>query len=163
MARPERRRAAGTKGAAEECARRILEVVPRGMRVLRQEMRREVGSRLSVPQFRALAFLGRTPGASLSAVAEFMGVAAATASAMVERLVRRRLVMRKGDPHERRRVMLALTPRGATLLDRAHAHARARVVERLAGFTASDLVALAQGLASLARVLDPAANPEERP
>lgn len=79
------------------------------MRVLRHEMRREVGEALSVPQFRVLAFLGRNGGRSLSTVAEFIAVAAASASAMVERLVRRGLVVREGDPKERRRVRLRLT------------------------------------------------------
>ncbi len=146
----------------EACARTILEVVPRAMRFLRREMRREAGAGLSVPQFRVLAYLGRSPGASLSAVADFAGVADATASAMVDRLVRRGLLSREGDPTERRRVMLALTPDGSALLERAREHARARMVERLSALTSPELVAVRQGLELLARALDPLDEPDGR-
>ena len=101
------------------CARQILEVLPRAMDLLRFEMRQEAVEGLSVPQFRVLAFLDRNPGTSLSSVAEFVGVANATASSMVDRLVRRGLVLREGNPRERRRIMLELTREGASLLEGA--------------------------------------------
>ncbi len=150
---PARHGAEARRDAMELCARRIMETVPRAMRVLREEMRRQAGPGLSVPQLRVLAFLGRTPGAPLSAVARFMGVADATASVMVSRLVERRLVLRSGDPAERRRVMLELSPRGAVLLERARGHARGRVAERLEAFGAAELSAMATGLSLLERAL----------
>lgn len=154
---PVRQTPAARREAVELCARQILEVVPRAMRLLREEMRRAAGAGLSVPQFRALAFLGRTPGASLSSLAAFLGIADATASVMVNRLVGRRLVTRAVDPAERRRVMLELTARGSALLERARAHARGRVVERLGALGGAELAAIAGGLALLDRAL---ATPE---
>ncbi len=115
-----------------------------------------------MPQLRVLTFLGRSPGASLSAVADLDGVAAATASAMVERLVRRGLVIRQADPEERRRVKLSLTEEGATLLEGARAHARGRVAERMRVFTDEELAVLAHGLELLRDVLDPAKQQEHR-
>ncbi len=150
---PARQAAAARREAVELCARQILEVVPRAMRLLREEMRRAAGAGLSVPQFRALAFLGRTPGTSLSSLADFMGIADATASVMVNRLVERRLVTRTIDPAERRRVMLELTARGSTLLERARAHARGRVVDRLEALGGAELSAIAGGLTLLDRAL----------
>jgi DNA-binding MarR family transcriptional regulator len=144
--------------AVELCARQILEVVPRAMRLLREEMRREAGAGLSVPQFRVLVFLGRTPGASLSTVARQAGIADATASVMVSRLVERGLVSRASDPSERRRVMLRLTQRGTTLLERARAHARRRMVDRLDALTGQELSAVARGLALLDRAVGPAGD-----
>ncbi len=134
---------------AEACARRILETLPAVMRVLRREMRDGMDGKLSVPQFRVLAYLSGSPGASLSGVADFVGVAGATASAMVERLVRRGLVAREGDPNERRRIMLSLTPDGADLLERARAHTRKRVAEGIAGLTDAELQAVSSGLDAL--------------
>ncbi len=139
--------------AADLCARRIQEVVPRAMRLLRREMRAVAGPGLSVPQFRVLAFLGRNPGPSLSAVADHVGVAKPTASVMVDRLVQRGLVTRSGNPDERRRVVLALTPAGAALLERARTRTRERVVERLGTLRRSELATLAGGLALLDRAL----------
>ncbi len=152
----------GRQGAVDLCARQVLEVVPRAMRLLREHMRREAGAGVSIPQFRVLAFLGRTPGASLSSVARFMGVADATASVMVSRLVERRLVSRVSDPAERRRVVLALTARGATILERSRAHARGKVAERLEALSGPDLDAVARGLALLDRALG-APEAEVRP
>jgi DNA-binding MarR family transcriptional regulator len=149
-----KRKQDGRQGAAELCARQILEVVPRAMRLLREEMRQEAGVGLSVAQFRVLAFLGRNPGARLSAVAAFVGVADATASVMVERLVRRQLVARAGDPAERRCVMLALTPRGKAVVERAHAHTRERVAAQLGALAGAELAHLERGLAVLDRALN---------
>ncbi len=150
--------ATGRRQAVELCARQILEVVPRAMRLLREEMRREAGAGLSVPQFRVLVFLGRTPGAALSTVARHVGIADATASVMVSRLVERGLVSRTADPSERRRLMLRLTQRGATLLERARGHARLRVAERLDALSGDELAAVAGGLALLDRALGPAGD-----
>lgn len=142
-------------GSSETCARRILATVPIVMRVLRREMRSGAQESLSVPQFRVLAFLSGSPGASLSEVADFVGVAGATASAMVDRLVRRGLVAREGDPEERRRVMLDLTSDGSDVLERARAHTRRRVADRLTVLTQSELRTVTEGLDLLDRALGP--------
>lgn len=136
----------------EACAREIMETVPAVMRFIRTEMRRRRGARISVPQWRTLALLGRAPGSSLSDVAEHLGVSRSTASVLVDRLVRRGLVERQRHPQERRRVRLSLTARGEALLARARAHTRARLVQRLAGATPSHLACLAEGLALLRRL-----------
>jgi DNA-binding MarR family transcriptional regulator len=134
---------------AASCARQILDTIPTVMRLLRVQMRREAGEAVSVPQFRVLAFIGRTDGASLSAVADFIGVAAATASTMVDRLVRRGLVTREADPAERRRVRLHLTAEGAALVGRAGARVRQSVSARLATLDPVELAALERGLGLL--------------
>src|SRR5207247_5743954 len=87
-----------SSGAADRCAREILETVPLVMRVVRSEMRRQGALVVSVPQFRALAFVERHPGVSLAGVAEHRGVTAPTAAAIVERRVRRRMVGRVAHP-----------------------------------------------------------------
>ncbi|HVO18503.1 MAG TPA: MarR family winged helix-turn-helix transcriptional regulator [Anaeromyxobacter sp.] len=161
--RPGPHRAERAAGGAERCARQILEVVPRAMRLLREEMRSGIGLGLSVPQFRALAFLDRSPGASLSAAAAFLGVAGPTASTMVERLVRRGLVQRGDDPRERRRVRLELTRAGAVLLERARSRARASMAERLSALDGAELSALSGGLELLARALPAPADRGGRP
>src|SRR5213593_4171230 len=115
-----------SSGAADRCAREILETVPLVMRVVRSEMRRQGALVVSVPQFRALAF--------------------------VERLVRRRLVGRVPDPEERRRVVLSLTPAGGRLFARLRARARRQVAIRLAGASASDLRKVTVALAVLDRL-----------
>src|SRR5215211_5109443 len=82
----------------ELCAREVMETVPLVMRFIRAEVRSRRAPSLSVPQLRVLTFLSRTPGAPLSSVAEHLGVARSTASAIVDRLVRRKLVSRTVHP-----------------------------------------------------------------
>ena len=133
----------------ETCASLVIETVPRVNRCMRSEMRRQGAPGLSMPQFRALGFLNREPGASLSAVAEHLGVTLSTASAIADRLVRAGFVDRAPDPAERRRVALTLTPAGADLLDRARSATRARVAARLARLSPAQLTAIAAGVAAL--------------
>jgi DNA-binding MarR family transcriptional regulator len=117
-------------------------------------MRGATEEKLSVPQFRVLAFLGRHQGASLSAVSEHLGVRDATASAMVDRLVKRGLVGRDTHPLERRRLELRLTRSGHSLLATARGRARAYLAKSLAKAKPADLKALARGLDLLRRTLE---------
>ena len=144
---------------ADTCARHALETVPLVMRAIRREMRSATSEQLSVPQFRVLGFLGRNRGASLSAVAEHLGVKDATASAMVDRLVKRRLVRRATHPAERRRLDLGLTRTGSSLLERARGRARDYLAASLATASAADLQTLAQGLDVLRRILSEEGRP----
>lgn len=131
------------------CAREIMETVPRVMRFIRTEMRRQGMAHLSIPQLRVLMFLNRRPGAALLDVAEHLGVTPPTASTLVQRLVQRGLVDRSPHPHERRRVVLRLTPQGSGLLAEARQAAQARLAEALAALPPGDLSRLREGVALL--------------
>jgi DNA-binding MarR family transcriptional regulator len=122
------------------------------MHFIRIEMRSRRAASLSVPQFRVLTFLSRMPGAALAGVAEHLGVARSTASAIVDRLVRRKLVSRTEDPQERRCVVLTLTPTGAQLLQESREAAWARMAKVLAGLTPADLAQVTEGLMRLGNV-----------
>ena len=130
-----------------------MDLVPQVMKVIRQEMRQASAQQLSVPQFRTLNFLGRHRGASLNAVSAHLGVTAATASAMVERLVRRELVHREANPEERRRVRLLLTRAGSEVLETCRGRARDHFTIRLDGLPEPDRKRLMEGLNLLRQVL----------
>ncbi len=57
-----------------ECASKVMDTVPLLMRFIRSDMRSHSAATLSIPQLRSLAFLNRNPGASLSDLAEHLGV-----------------------------------------------------------------------------------------
>ena len=76
--------AKSTRKKSQQCAARVMEAVPLVMRFIRADMRAINATDMSVPQFRTLAFLDRNPGASLSELAEHLGVTRATASANTE-------------------------------------------------------------------------------
>jgi DNA-binding MarR family transcriptional regulator len=144
----------GTGFTPDGCARKIMDIVPLVMRRMRAEMRRQVEHALSVPQFRALAFAGRNPGGALAEVAEHLGVTPATASAAVDRLVRRGLLSREVHPDERRRVVLTLTAAGSRLLGRARASTRRKIADLLTELSPDQLRQVAVGLDVLSGVFD---------
>lgn len=98
--------------AAADCARGLLATVPGLMRFIRSEMRLHRGGRLTVPQFRALILVSHQRDASLSDLADHVGLSLPAASRMVQLMVRRGLMERNADPGDRRRVRLAPTRRG---------------------------------------------------
>jgi DNA-binding MarR family transcriptional regulator len=153
---------AATAMPPELCAREVMETIPLVMRFIRTEMRSHRAPSLSVPQFRVLTFLSRQPGAPLSSVAEHLGVARSTASATVDRLVRRKLVSRTTHPEERRSVVLRLTAAGVQHLQQVREEASTRMAKVLAGLSEADLLQVSQGLRLLGSAFKEIAAPHRR-
>jgi DNA-binding MarR family transcriptional regulator len=101
---------------ADECAREVLEVVPLVMRAIRGELRTHRRGDVSIPQFRTLLFLNGHENASLSEVAEHIGLTLPSMSRIVDILVNRGLATRDTHRGDRRRMTLILTTRGRTTL-----------------------------------------------
>ena len=136
----------------ELCAHEVMETVPLVMRFIRKEMRSGRAPSLSVPQLRVLTFLSYVPGAPLASVTEHLGVSRSTASAIVDRLVRRQLVHRTEDPQERRCVVLTLTPVGVQHLQQARDATGVQLAKGLAGLSEADLQHVNRGLTLLRKV-----------
>jgi DNA-binding MarR family transcriptional regulator len=130
----------------DACAGTVMEMVPTVMRFIRTEMRRNRASVLSVPQLRALAFLDHSPGACLLHVADHLGVTTPTASVIVDRLVRRGLLLRSEDPRERRRLVLTLTPKGGRHLEQARSATRSWIADVLAPLPRPALRRIEEGI-----------------
>lgn len=138
----------------EECAARVMETVPLLMRFIRADMRTHNAESLSIPQLRSLAFLNRNPGASLSEVAEHLGVTCATASTTIERLVQRSLVQRTDHPQERRRIVLNLTEEGKLLLKQSQEKTRTHIADILKSLTPEEVSHIEEGLNLLKNVFE---------
>ncbi|MBD1843438.1 MarR family transcriptional regulator [Cyanobacteria bacterium FACHB-63] len=151
------------KKISEQCAVKVVEVVPLVMRCIRADMRTRKSTELSVPQFRSLAFLDRNPGASLSELAEHLGVTRATASANTERLVQRNYVHRCDNPEERRRVVLNLTEAGKQHLYQTRAQTRAYITDLFNNLTEEQVSCIDEALSLLKEIFEePAINlPED--
>jgi DNA-binding MarR family transcriptional regulator len=140
------------------CAGDLLELLPGLMRFVRRQMRSRRAKGLSVPQFRTLVHLRRSPWASLSSVSEGLGSSAPTTSRIVSGLVAKGLVIRKTCQQDRRQVSLELTPRGQTVIDEAWRGTQEAVAERLSSLTAGQLTELAVALGHLAGVFPSGAH-----
>jgi DNA-binding MarR family transcriptional regulator len=115
-----------------ECAVLLMEVIPRVMHRIRREMRSHRTPGLSVPQFRTLTYLYRNEGASLSEVAEHMGLKLPSTSRNIDVLVARKLVIRRALAHDRRYISLRLSVHELTELIRAQRLIEARLAKMLA-------------------------------
>lgn len=108
---------------------------------------------LSLPQYRALAYLSRRSEVA-SRLAGQLAVSRPTVTALVDGLVGRGLVERSVDRDDRRRVRHELTPAGRTVLRTADV-ALLAMLERIAGHLApEDARAARDGLALWYRALD---------
>ncbi len=133
----------------------LVDVVPLVMRSMRREMRRAVPVELSVPQFRALTFLNRHSGASLSDLAGHLGLTPPSASKLVDGLVERGLVGRDTPPDDRRRVTLTLTEAGRSDLARAREVTVAHLSRQLQSLSAGERERLVGAMLALQQVFEP--------
>lgn len=145
-------------GENNHLAALLLEAVPLVMRRIRAEMRAHRAG-LSVPQFRALGYLHRHPGASLSDVAEHIGLTCASTSKLIDGLVQRKLVTRHLAATDRRRLTLALTAKGNALLASARRATQRGLAQTLARLPADERPGLERALEQLLHAFGPASRP----
>jgi DNA-binding MarR family transcriptional regulator len=140
------------QGAPDECAHEVLDVVPLAMRVIRKKLREHATQTLSLPQFRTLGFISRNEGASLSEVADHIGLTLPSMSALVDGLVTRHFVIRSTHQDDRRRMDLTLTERGETTLQSARKEAQEDLKKRFADLTEQERITLVRGMKIMRRV-----------
>ncbi|MBX3048756.1 MAG: MarR family transcriptional regulator [Anaerolineales bacterium] len=144
-----------TKSAVDS----VLEVIPWVMRVLRKEFRSQRDPNLTLPEFRALAYINRNPGCSLNEVAEHIGLEAPSTSKQVDDLVRRGLVARETDSSDRRRVQLSILPEGKQRIETANTHTRRFISAKLAHLSPQQQQQLLESLQMLREAF---AGPEQQ-
>jgi DNA-binding MarR family transcriptional regulator len=103
-----------------------------------------------------LRCVGRVPGIAAGRLAALLFLDAGTVSVTIARLAQRRLLERKRDPDDHRRVTLRLTPGGQALVRTTAGTVEAAVVKVLDATTANDLGATRRVLARLGDALDAA-------
>jgi DNA-binding MarR family transcriptional regulator len=150
-------KASFSAGSAADCASEILELVPAIMRLIRAHMRRHRGSDLSVPQFRALAFVDANAGASLSALAEHVGLSLPATSRLVEGLVQKGMIVRRVPRGNRRLVALTISAHGQRTVSAARQATVKRLTEILAPLGGGERVAILRALRTLHHEFDSAA------
>ncbi len=92
----------------------------------------DAGEEVTLTQYRSLVVLASRGPQGVAVLAEALGVTPPTASRLCERLVRKGLVRRRTDRHDRRQVRIALTESGNALIATVTARRRHEIVELLA-------------------------------
>ena len=89
-------------------------------------------SEVSLPQYRALVVLASRGPQRPVDLAQALGVDPSTATRMCDRLVRKKLIVRRRDVTDRRVVMLSLSASGRRLVERV-TRRRRREIEQILG------------------------------
>lgn len=131
-----------------ELAELILDVTPRMMQILREEMRQVRGDRLSVPQFRVLASINRGITQNKQ-IAERLGVSEAAISRMIDTLVNEQLVKKGTSRTDRRQANLTLTTSGSKLFNCIKNSARINLESKIQSINTAELEAIINGLKKL--------------
>lgn len=134
-------------------------MVPTIMRVIRTHMRASSSSVLSVPHFRTLRYLSDHPGCPLHEVAEFIGLSVPSASKIVQSLLQRGFLHRRGDPVDRRRSVLEVSSRGQRVLDAARDETQAKLAQVLGPLTGPQRAQLRIALSTLHHIFSPDSIP----
>jgi DNA-binding MarR family transcriptional regulator len=113
------------------CAKAVLDAIPTVFQFIRLTAGRHRAKGLSVQQFRALGYLHRRPGDSLSLLAEYLGLSMAASSRLIDSLVRKELVKRVAVPSNRRKVHLTPTRLGRQLLGQVVEWTQEQLADRL--------------------------------
>ena len=96
----------------------------------------DAGEQVTLTQYRSLVILASRGPQSVAALADSVAVTSPTASRLCERLVRKGLVGRRTDRHDRRRVRIVLTEAGRDLVDTVTERRRQEIADLLASVPA---------------------------
>jgi DNA-binding MarR family transcriptional regulator len=130
----------------DTCTRELMDTAPHVMQAIRVEMRRGRGSDISIPQFRTLAFIQRNSDSSLSNLAEHLGLTLPSVSKLVDGLVKQKLVTRQESKTDRRRLTLALTQTGASIVNSSRTGAQASLANKLGDLSGDELKTVYQAM-----------------
>lgn len=91
----------------------------------------DTGEEVTLTQYRSLVVLASRGPQGIATLAEAVSVTPPTASRLVERLVKKGLVRRRTDRHDRRQVRIALTESGRHLIDAVSSRRRQEIATLL--------------------------------
>jgi len=97
----------------------------------------DVGEDVTLTQYRTLVVLASRGTKNMAELAEAVGVTPATATRMCDRLVRKKLIVRRAERGDRRQVRLVLSKAGLELVA-AVTDRRRREIERIVGAVPHD-------------------------
>jgi DNA-binding MarR family transcriptional regulator len=130
---------------------RVLWSIDHGLNSMSKRMATSVG--VTGPQRLALRLVGRAPGITAGELAVILHIDPSTMSGVLHRLEDRALIVRRPDPNDKRRALLALTAKGTRLDGLRSGTVEARVKAALAGVPTSRVRAAHELLSSIAAAL----------
>lgn len=145
-----------------DTARSVVAIIPLVMRVVGAEMRRnpQLQDPSHVGLMRVLAHKGIC---SMSDLADRWSVSLPTMSRSIRRLEERDWVHSARSEHDRRSVLVELTPRGKAVLEAAYGQSAQRIAGMIDALSPDDHRKLAEGLAVLRQMFEDAVETAPHP
>lgn len=109
---------------------------------------------ITPPQHGVLLLASRVPGIDQAGVSRLMGLDKSTSALIISNLARRRLLVRKSDPHDLRRYHLEVTRRGLKLLEEVSGCVAAAQQRLVAPFSAEERETLSELLGRLVQTFN---------
>jgi DNA-binding MarR family transcriptional regulator len=140
-----------TDASNGERIERILQLAEQVFREMLPMIPREEWLRLdlTMPQLKVVLMLFLNGPARMGALASGLGVSLATATGVIDRLVERGIVLREGDPQDRRVVVCRLSQKGQRLMGRLWSVSKARARELLQAVGPDRLATVNEALEAL--------------
>jgi DNA-binding MarR family transcriptional regulator len=126
-----------------------------------KRMEKTVG--VTGPQRLVIRIVGRFPGIAAGHLARMLHLHPSTLTGVLKRLERQRLVKKRIDPRDGRRILVSLTEHGRSLDEAADDNIESAVAGLLNQSSAEKLGATREVLTALATTLDKPAEPETAP
>ncbi|PRZ44074.1 MarR family transcriptional regulator [Antricoccus suffuscus] len=119
----------------------------------------EIDGTITPTQFRTLVVLSNNGEINMSTLADALAVNSSTAMRMVDRLITTGLVDRRDSPHNRREVLVRLTPTGARVVRRVTSRRRTEIAKIVAAMPTARRTEL---IAALRAFTEAAGEPDPR-
>lgn len=139
----------------DQAVDRFWETVPPVWNTVRSHIRGTATANfdITVEQFHVLRYVRKGPG-SMSELATAKNISRPAISQAVEVLVKKGLLTRVQNRHDRRYVELALTEAGNNLLDTVFKETRKWMKERMRTLTSAELETITQAMEIMKKMLD---------
>jgi len=124
----------------ETLVQRILKLADDIYRAVKPNVPPEwLTSDLTVAQLRVLLVLHTEGPSRMSSIASSVGITVSTATGIVDNLVRKRLIMRRADPEDRRLVICTLSSQGKETISRMWTLGQFQIEKLLQGLSLEQL------------------------
>lgn len=106
----------------------------------------DVGEEVTLAQYRTLVVLASYGPQSLAGLAESVGVTPATATRMCDRLVKKKLIVRRTEREDRRQLRVGLTKKGQELVQSVSERRRREIKRIMSAIPLKEQASLVQAL-----------------
>lgn len=132
---------------------RVIWAFDQALQRTSQRMEAELG--VTAAQRMVVRIVGRFPGISAGELAEILHTHPSTVTGLLKRLATKKLITRKADPNDRRRVLVGLTEKGRGIDVETAGSVEAAIVEAFAQVDPKAIAGARAAMIAITHILSP--------